>query len=881
MRPSSTEGTTMGASVKSAPTRRRREGRSPRGLAWRALAGTLAVAGTAGFVAVPLAGGAAGASQAPTRAVSRTTTDTAPSFTSGSSVTLTTGGPRTVTITASGSPSPAITMTGGALPPGMEFSGGAATGSATITGTPSPTQATYTVDLTAANSAGTATQQLEVTFSNFSSPSSSSPAPPSFTTPSSVKLTANQYATVHIAANGSPTPTISAAGGWPPGMSFSASPGTGTATISGVPHPTSSTYTVTLTAANGQAPSATQHLVLSFSIPPAFTSPSTVHLSPNAYGTVKITTTGSPTPTLHEYGNLPPGMYFHTESNGTATISGYARPGSNTTYDVTVTAENGVGSPATQHLVLSFASSVSFTSPSTLDLKPNQYNNLTITTKGTPTPQLRLQGQLPPGLRFRANANGTATIYGYLPQTSQTSWPVTVTASNGQGPAAVQHLELVVPEPVSFTSPTSQALKPGSYDTVQVTTKGSPTPKLTESGTLPPGMVFRPDNTNGTATIDGYVQPGVSGTYRVTITASNGVSPAVSQQLVLTFSEAPAITTPGQLTVKDGTYAKFTIRATGTPTPTMSEQGNLPAGLHFYAGRGIAVIAGTAHFGLSGTSTIEVIAANGAGPNATQQLRITTIQVAPPTNPRGNGYWYVTSTGQVVWKGQARPIAPRHPQHPRQIVDMATTPDGLGYWLVSSYGGVFPYGNAPFYGSIAHLHLHAPTIAIASTPSGHGYYEVTRAGNVYTYGDARFYGSTAGRGLPPIAAFALTPDGHGYWLVSIHGNIYRFGDARFLGSPARMRIPTVTAFAPTPDGNGYYVVTRTGDVLTYGDAVSYGSLARRRVPPVTGFATTKDGHGYWIVTSQGNVFNYGDARFLGSSAHVRLPGGVEGFAPLF
>jgi len=32
---------------------------------------------------------------------------------------------------------------------------------------------------------------------------------------------------------------------------------------------------------------------------------------------------------------------------------------------------------------------------------------------------------------------------------------------------------------------------------------------------------------------------------------------------------------------------------------------------------------------------------------------------------------------------------------------MATTPDGRGYWLAALDGGVFAFGDAGFYGSVA------------------------------------------------------------------------------------------------------------------------------------------------------------------------------------
>jgi hypothetical protein len=49
-----------------------------------------------------------------------------------------------------------------------------------------------------------------------------------------------------------------------------------------------------------------------------------------------------------------------------------------------------------------------------------------------------------------------------------------------------------------------------------VTTTGSPTPSISETGTLPSGVTFA-DNRDGTATLSGTPDPGTSGTYPLTI----------------------------------------------------------------------------------------------------------------------------------------------------------------------------------------------------------------------------------------------------------------------------------------------------------------------------------------------------------------------------
>jgi len=529
------------------------------------------------------------------------------------------------------------------------------------------------------------------------------------------------------------------------------------------------------------------------------------------------------------------------------------------------------------------------TSPASFNVHPGVYNSFTITTSGTPTPTLAESGALPPGLVFAANSNGTATISGTPAASLTGTYYVTITATNGVGSPAMQSLALVLPSVAevapTITSPASFNVKPGVYNSVLVTTSGRPTPTLSEYGALPPGLAFSA-RTNGTATISGTPAASLTGTYYVTITATNGVGSPARQRLALELLApakplAPAEITSGRsVLVLPGRHSVISITTSGAPVPTVGESGTLPPGLAFSARtNGTATISGTPQAGLTGTYYVTITANNGRGPTAQELLRIT-VGVPPTTaSPSGVGYWYTTSSGDVVAQGETLPIAPQDVQSPTKIVAMAATPDHDGYYLVSSYGGVFSYGDASWYGSIANRHLRVPTVAFAETAGDRGYYIVTSAGNVFGFGDARFYGSAASQHVPPIAAFALTPNDGGYWLVSTYGNVYAFGDAQSFGSPADRIIPPVVAFAPTPNGRGYWLVTSKGNVLNFGDAGFFGSPAGVKLPPVVAFAPTADGRGYWLVTSKGNVLNFGDARFFGSSAHQELPAGVTGFAP--
>ena len=365
----------------------------------------------------------------------------------------------------------------------------------------------------------------------------------------------------------------------------------------------------------------------------------------------------------------------------------------------------------------------------------------------------------------------------------------------------------------------------------------------------------------------------------VLVASGQTTSGVTGESELFALGVAPAITSASSFSVGSGRYNSFTVTATGSPTPVLNLYGALPPGLTFQANNdGTATISGTPPAGTSGTYQVTLTATNAAG-TATQTIQLVLSgAIVPNTGTFGAGFWYAMADGRVLPKGAAPVISPKQPQHPSSIVQMAMTPSGHGYYLVSSFGGVFSYGDAIWYGSIAGRHLRTETVALAVTPSGKGYYLVTRAGNVFAFGDARFSGSTAARrGTPPLAGIGLTPDGRGYWLVSIRGNIFSFGSARFHGSPA-WKVTSVTEFAPTSSGQGYWVVTATGKLFRYGDAAFHGSLAGQAPAPVIAFVPTPSGGGYWMATTKGHVFNFGNARYFADQGGLQPLGRVAGFA---
>src|SRR5262249_40549336 len=114
------------------------------------------------------------------------------------------------------------------------------------------------------------------------------------------------------------------------------------------------------------------------------------------------------------------------------------------------------------------------------------------------------------------------------------------TAANGVSPDAVQDFTLTVNQPPAITSAAATTFAAGTagYFLVSTTPGFPPTTTLTLAGALPAGVSFT-DNGNGTATLAGTPAAGTAGTYRLRLTAGNGVSPDAVQDFTLTVVAPP------------------------------------------------------------------------------------------------------------------------------------------------------------------------------------------------------------------------------------------------------------------------------------------------------------------------------------------------------
>ena len=173
--------------------------------------------------------------------------------------------------------------------------------------------------------------------------------------------------------------------------------------------PTRSTFT----AANGLAAPEVQTFTLNVDGPPQITSANATTFQVGAASTFTVTTTGFPAPSLTSSGPLPAGVTFTDNGDGTATLGGTPASGTANVYALTFTANNGVGTAATQTFTLTVDSAPAFTSAAAANFVVNVAGSFTIATAGDPAvSNITQTGTLPTGVAFTYNSNGTATLSG-------------------------------------------------------------------------------------------------------------------------------------------------------------------------------------------------------------------------------------------------------------------------------------------------------------------------------------------------------------------------------------------------------------------------------------------------------------------------------------
>lgn len=362
--------------------------------------------------------------------------------------------------------------------------------------------------------------------------------------------------------------------------------------------------------------------------PPALTSAASTTAVVGHASSFTVTTTGYPAPAIAESGALPSGLTFHDNGDGTATLGGTPAAGSAGTYPLTLTASNVAGPSATQSFTLTVDEAPAFTSATTATFTRGVAGSFAITTSGTPGVSSILEsGTLPAGLTFSSTGSG-ASISG-TPTGAAGSYPVTLTASNGVSPDAVQNLTIVVDEaPVITTQPLSQTVQPGTTVSFTAAASGFPAPTVQWQRSTNGGTSF---SDVATATSTTYTFTAAAGDdqsqYRAVFT--NPTGSATSSAATLRVGTAPSFTSANSATFTAGTAGSFNLTTTGVPGATITVGAGMPAWLTLSSSSGgAATLSGTPPAGSGGTYSFTLTADNGFSPTATQTFTLT-VDEAP------------------------------------------------------------------------------------------------------------------------------------------------------------------------------------------------------------------------------------------------------------
>lgn len=175
----------------------------------------------------------------------------------------------------------------------------------------------------------------------------------------------------------------------------------------------------------------------------------------------------------------PPGLnvVITYTQNGTA-VAAPTNPG---VYTVTATVnDSNYQGSTTGTLTIDQAPAV--LSASSTTFTTGVAGTFTVTTASLPAAALSVSGTLPAGVTFIDNGDGTATLFGTPAIATQGVYSVTITASNGIQPDAVQAFTLTVVPQTSATSPTLSAQFTATPTSVPVAKKSLAKLSITNAG---------------------------------------------------------------------------------------------------------------------------------------------------------------------------------------------------------------------------------------------------------------------------------------------------------------------------------------------------------------------------------------------------------------
>lgn len=512
-----------------------------------------------------------------------------------------------------------------------------------ISGTPTAA-GTSSVLLSATNATGTGTATLNLTVTAVT------PGAPVIT--SALLIQAIRGVDLYYQITATNNPTRFDVSSLPPGLTFETASGI----ILGSPSQ-SGEFSVLLAASNAAGTGRATLVIAVITPAPVITSPLTASASVDSPFSYRITATNNPSE--YDARPLPPGLSINRTTgiiSGTPTTAGAT--------DVDVIAMNDGGTDKkTLHLIVSLPPAPVITSALSIQARVGAPFTYQITASNGP----RSYGAtgLPAGLSVNTNTgliSGTPSVAGVA--------SIVISARNAGGTGSATLQATILPLPPVITSTLIVQGQVGSDFVYQVIATNSPT-SFGATG-LPNGLSI--SATNGL--ISGV--PGVSGSFNITLSATNAGGTGTAQLTATIVPAVPSITSA--LKAQGDLRFDFSYQITASNNPTSFNATGLPQGLSVNTTTGL--ISGIP--AENGTFNVTISATNAGGTGSALlvltiigPVELTTLVPAPflkldsliPRNgtltvvPRGNNVvsfdWTLTALSETFGapNGQRTPRA--------------------------------------------------------------------------------------------------------------------------------------------------------------------------------------------------------------------------------
>lgn len=360
-------------------------------------------------------------------------------------------------------------------------------------------------------------------------------------------------------ATGSPAPVFAvSSGALPAGLGLS-----GAGVLSGTPT-AAGTFNFTVSASNGVLPNASQAVTLTIAAAAqtiTFANPGTLNFSTTPFASNATASSGLTVSLVSNTAAVctVSGLNITMVSAGSCSITA-SQPGN---------ASFGAAPPVNQVFTIN---AVAPGAPTVSAAAGNLQGTLTITppanTGGSPI--TGYTATCNPNAGTDANAGTTVltrTITGLVNGVAHTC-SVTATGPGGTSAAGVSNsfTPSPTPTPPIFTSPaTFSGFTVGvAATTFNISATGVPTPTISQTGTLPTGVIFTSGGANaGTGTLSGT--PTQAGTFNITFTAV-GTAPNTNQAFTLTVNKANQTITFGAQAPRTFSATPFAISPLATTT---------------------------------------------------------------------------------------------------------------------------------------------------------------------------------------------------------------------------------------------------------------------------------------------------------------------------